>query len=106
VSHLRWVASNPAVLGHFFHSKNIGAYNWPRMKDARVDEILDRADSTVDLEKRKQSYGEVQEFAMQQALFFPIYEQLNFCAARAELHDVRPDARGSYLWVYDAYVTR
>ncbi len=106
LANLGWVASNPAVLGHFFHSKNIGAYNWPRYKDTRVDELLERAESTLDLEKRKQYYGEVQEVAMQQALWFPIYEQLNFCAARTELHDVRPDARGSYLWLYDAYVTR
>ncbi len=106
LANLGWVASNPAVLAHFFHSKNIGAYNWPRVKDARVDELLDRAEATVDAERRKQLYGEVQEFAMQQALFFPVYEQLNFCAARAEVHDIRPDARGSYLWLYDTFVTK
>jgi peptide/nickel transport system substrate-binding protein len=106
LANLGWVASNPAVLGHFFHSKNIGAYNWPRVKDARVDEMLDRAEASVDVERRKQLYGEVQEFAMQQALFFPVYEQLNFCAARAEVHDIRPDARGSYLWLYDTFVTK
>ena len=43
---------------------------------------------------------------MQQALFFPVYDQLNFCAARAEVHDIRPDARGSYLWLYDTFVTK
>ena len=106
LANLGWVASNPAVLGHFFHSKNIGAYNWPRVKDARVDEMLDRAEASVDVERRKQLYGEVQEFAMQQALFFPVYDQLNFCAARAEVHDIRPDARGSYLWLYDTFVTK
>jgi peptide/nickel transport system substrate-binding protein len=106
LANLGWVASNPAVLGHFFHSKNIGAYNWPRLKDARVDEMLDRAEASVDVERRKQLYGEVQEFAMQQALYFPVYNQLNFCAARAEVHDIRPDARGSYLWIYDTFVTK
>jgi peptide/nickel transport system substrate-binding protein len=101
-----WVASDPAILGHYFHSKNIGAYNWARFKDVRTDELLDRAEATLDLGKRKEYYAEVQEIVMRNALVSPVYELLRFFASRAEVQDARPDARGAYIWFYDAYVTK
>lgn len=105
VSSIGWISSDPVILEHLFHSKNIGTgFAWSRYRDAHLDELLDKGRGTVDPATRKQLYGEAQLIIMQQSLIVPLYDQIAYNGIGKNVHDVKTDARGWYRWYYDAWV--
>ncbi len=73
-----WVLPNPDAdvsLYALFHSKSFlpNGWNFCRLKNARVDELLDEARGSGDQAKRKEMYKEIQDILAQQAVWIPIY---------------------------------
>ncbi len=98
------VASDPSNIALLYHSKNYGGYDWSRIKDAAFDKMWDDAAAEPDRNKRLAAYGEIQKTIMNNAWILPgqVLVRNNFYAAN--IKGVKPDARGIYLWLYDAYV--
>ncbi len=98
------VASDPSNIALLYHSRNYGGYDWSRIKDAAFDKMWDDAASEVDRDKRLVMYGEIQKTIMNNAWILPgqVIVRNNFYAAN--IKGVKPDARGIYLWFYDAYI--
>lgn len=105
VVQIGWISSDPVILEHLFHSKNVGTgFGWTYYKDPHLDELLDQGRGTVDQATRKQLYGEAQQIIMDQALVIPLYDQIGNNGISPKVHDVRVDARGWYRWFYDAWI--
>jgi len=98
------VDSDPAGFQLLYHSRNYGGYDWSRIKDPAFDKMWDDAAAEVDRAKREQMYVDIQKTIMTNAWILPgqIIQRNNFYDAK--IKGVKPDARGIYLWLYDAYV--
>ncbi|MFQ5813893.1 MAG: ABC transporter substrate-binding protein [Anaerolineae bacterium] len=96
-------SSDPDILRTFFHSD--GGFNWAKVRDPRLDELLEEGARTLDPEKRKELYAEAQQIIMTEALIIPIRDYVNLNAARAQVKGLRYDPRGWFPWLYDVYLT-
>lgn len=100
-----WISSDPNILEHLFHSKNIGSgYNWVFYKDPKLDGLLDQGAAEVDPAKRKALYQQAQQIIADQSLLVPIYDIAAINGLAAKVKGVRVDARGFYRWLYDAWI--
>lgn len=102
-----WISSDPGVMTNLFHSKNIGAWNWTRLKDSNLDQMLDdglRAGG--DPTRRCRIYEDAQKIVMDSAAFYPTYIARRLSAARSDVYGIRMDVRGGYPWLYDAFIKK
>jgi peptide/nickel transport system substrate-binding protein len=100
-----WISSDPNILEHLFHSRNIGSgYNWVFYKDPALDGLLDQGAAELDAEKRKALYQQAQQILADQALLVPIYDIAAINGLSDKVKGVRVDARGFYRWLYDAWI--
>ena len=98
-------SSDPDILRTFFHSSNAeGGFNWSKVRDPRLDELLENGANTLELSKRKELYSEAQQFIMAQALILPIRDYVNPNATSAKVKRLRYDLRGWFPWLYDVYL--
>ncbi len=95
-------SSDPDILRTFFHSN--GGFNWAKVRDPRLDELLEEGARTLDIEKRKELYAEAQQIIMSQALIIPIRDYVNLNAASAQVKGLRYDLRGWFPWLHDVYL--
>ena len=96
-------SSDPDILRTFFHSD--GGFNWAKVRDPRLDELLEEGARTLDPERRKQIYAEAQQIIMSQALIIPIRDYVNLNAASVQVKGLRYDLRGWFPWLYDVYLS-
>ena len=95
-------SSDPDVLRTFFESGNANTgFNWAKVRDARIDELLAKGLSTMDAAKREAIYAEVQQRVMEQALIVPIRDYVNINGVSTQVRGLRFDARGWFPWLYD-----
>ena len=85
---LRWINADPSLLEIPFHSRNIpepGRYkfNWSRVADPELDRVLEQGAGVVDPARRNELYADAQRRIMDQALWFPIHNQVQTVAWRA-----------------------
>jgi peptide/nickel transport system substrate-binding protein len=98
-------SSDPDILRTFFHSSNADSgFNWSKVRDPRLDELLENGAHTLDLDKRKELYAEAQQLVMAEALILPIRDYVNLNAASARVKGLRYDLRGWFPWLYDVYL--
>jgi len=95
-------SSDPDILRTFFHSE--GGFNWAKVRDPRLDELLEEGARTLDPERRKEIYAEAQQIIMAKALIIPIRDYVNLNAASAQVKGLRYDLRGWFPWLYDVYL--
>jgi peptide/nickel transport system substrate-binding protein len=69
-----------------FHST--GGQNRYRFKDAKMDKLLEQILKTIDLEERRALVSEMLDYAMDQALEFPLYQRKNCIAYNAHNLDM------------------
>jgi peptide/nickel transport system substrate-binding protein len=106
VTGIGWISSDPVILEHLFHSRNVGTgFNWCFLKDDQLDQLLDQGTGEVDQAKRKDIYGQAQTIIMEQAAVLPLYDQIGYNGIAKNVNDVRTDARGWYRWLYDAWMS-
>lgn len=95
---LGWT-SNPdpdATLTPLYYSGNIGGFNFSRIDDPKVDELIISAREELDLEERKAIYNEFHEYIMDQAPIVPLFVKNNVVGANAGLKGVELSPQG--LW--------
>jgi peptide/nickel transport system substrate-binding protein len=92
-------SSDPDILRTFFHSD--GGFNWAKVRDPKLDGLLDEGARTLAPEKRKELYAEAQQIIMTEALIIPIRDYVNLNAASAQVKGLRYDSRGWFPWLYD-----
>lgn len=96
--------TEPSLLRTFFHSTNIGGFNWSRVADAEVDTWLDAAGRSNDWQARARDYAQVQARALAQAWILPIRDQVNLNAASARVRDLAYDVQGWFPVLYDVWL--
>ncbi len=98
-------SSDPDILRTFFHSSNADSgFNWSKVRDPRLDELLESGARTLDPDRRKELYAEAQQLIMAEALILPIRDYVNLNAAGAKVKGLRYDLRGWFPWLYDVYL--
>jgi len=90
-------SSDPDILRTFFHSD--GGFNWAKVRDPRLDELLEEGARTLDPEKRKALYAEAQQIIMTEALVIPVRDYVNLNAASVQVKGLRYDLRGWFPWL-------
>jgi peptide/nickel transport system substrate-binding protein len=85
---VRWAAADPSCLESLFASRNIATpghyhYNWGHLNDPTLDKLFADGVATVDQGKRAEIYGQAQQRIMDTALWFPIHNQVETLAYRA-----------------------
>lgn len=84
-----------------FHSE--GPQNYSNFFDPYVDDLLDRAVAETDKDTRKQMYAEVEQYLVDQAMWFPVCVELNVIGMKKDVEGfIQPngvvmDLRGVYL---------
>lgn len=97
--------SDPDLLRTFFHSSNAeSGFNWSKVRDPKLDKLLEEGARTLDPDKRQALYAEAQQLIMAEALILPIRDYVNLNAARAKVKGLRYDLRGWFPWLYDVYL--
>ena len=86
---VRWIQADPTCLENLFSSANIPSpgryrYNWMQLNDAKLDALLAEGRAVTDPEKRAAVYAEAQKIIMDSALWFPVHNQVQTVAYRAE----------------------
>jgi peptide/nickel transport system substrate-binding protein len=98
-------SSDPDIMRTFFHSSNASSgFNWSKVRDPRLDELLENGAHTLDLDRRKKLYAEAQQLIMAEALILPIRDYINLNAANVKVKGLRYDLRGWFPWLYDVYL--
>jgi len=86
---VRWIQADPMCLENLFASVNIPSqgrykYNWMRLNDPKLDALLAEGRAVTDQAKRDAVYAEAQQMIMDTALWFPVHNQVQTIAYRAE----------------------
>ncbi|GAA2593933.1 ABC transporter substrate-binding protein [Dactylosporangium fulvum] len=68
------VDSDPSGIQLFYSSKNYGGFDWSRIKDTQIDDLLSKQAVETDVAKRNQILGDLQTTIMDKALIYPIYQ--------------------------------
>jgi peptide/nickel transport system substrate-binding protein len=98
-------SSDPDILRTFFHSSNADSgFNWSKVRDPKLDELLEDGTRTLDLGRRKELYAEAQRLIMAEALILPMRDYVNLNATSARVKGLRYDLRGWFPWLYDVYL--
>jgi peptide/nickel transport system substrate-binding protein len=98
-------SSDPDILRTFFHSSNADSgFNWSKVRDPKLDELLENGARTLDLDRRRELYAEAQQLIMAEALILPIRDYVNLNAASAKVKGLRYDLRGWFPWLYNVYL--
>jgi peptide/nickel transport system substrate-binding protein len=98
-------SSDPDILRTFFHSSNADSgFNWSKVRDPKLDELLEEGTRTLDLGRRKELYAEAQRLIMAEALILPMRDYVNLNATSARVKGLRYDLRGWFPWLYDVYL--
>jgi peptide/nickel transport system substrate-binding protein len=98
-------SSDPHILRTSYHSTNAGVgFNWSKVRDKELDELLDRGMRTIDEEARANIYSAVQQRIMAEAMIVPIRDWVNLNAAAMRVKGLRYDAQGWFPWLYDVRI--
>ncbi len=80
---------DPDILYMFFHSSQIGGFNFGSVADDKLDELVVKARTTMDLQERKKIYGEAQKLMIEQAYIIPIYIDKLFTVVNKRVKGVK-----------------
>lgn len=96
---LSWVGLKmPDIFRYIFHSSSIppGGANRGHLHDARVDELIARAESSTDLEEQLATYRELQAYLHEQLPYLPLWFEDNILAQRVGIHGYMLNPDGNY----------
>jgi peptide/nickel transport system substrate-binding protein len=97
--------TDPNLLSNFFHSRNLGGFNFSKVNDPEMDAWLDTASREGDWGKRSDLYGQVQRRIMDQAWILPVRDQVNLNAASSRVQGLSYDVQGWFPVLYDVWLT-
>lgn len=93
---------DPDILYICFHSSQIGGYNYARLKDEKLDELVAKGRATIDPEARKNIYADAQKYMSEQAYVVPIYVDKQFTVINSRVKGVKKV--NEYLIFNDSWV--
>jgi peptide/nickel transport system substrate-binding protein len=94
--------SDPDLLWVYYHSDV--PFNWSKVSDATLDDLLDRGRSIADPAQRAELYMQVQQRIMELALLVPIRDPINLNATSVHVQGLRFDAHGWFPLLHDMYL--
>ncbi len=85
---VRWASADPSCLESLFASRNIASpgrykYNWGHLNDPQLDAMFATGVAEVDPAKRAAIYQQAQRRIMDAAVWFPVHDQVENVAYRA-----------------------
>jgi ABC-type transport system substrate-binding protein len=105
---LRWIGANndPEIYRYVFDSREFppAGANRGHYRNARLDALLDQARATLDFEKRRALYQQVQEIVANDLPYITLWYTDNVLVHRARVTNVRLDPTGSYDFLMHARV--
>ena len=93
--------SEPGAISLFYHSKNLGSFNWSRVNDPELDELLDAQAVEPNSAARGEMLAQIQLKVMESALMYPAYVFARLHGVNAAVSDFRVNALGSYPYFYE-----
>jgi peptide/nickel transport system substrate-binding protein len=103
---MTYSGSDPSVLNLTFLSSNAdGGFNWSKVRDATLDQLLDDGIRSLDPMQRAGLYAQAQTRIMDLALILPIREYVNLNGAKASVRGLQYDRRGWFPWLHDVWVS-
>ncbi len=90
---------DPNLLWTFYHSQ--GGFNWAKINDPHLDELLDQAAAEGNSTTRNELYGQIQKTIMDQALVLPVRDYVNLVVSKSAVQDLRFDTQGWFPWLVD-----
>ena len=97
--------SEPGAITLFYHSTNLGGFNWARYGDPEMDELLDAQAIEPDTSKRAEMLEQIQLKVMENALIYPAYVFARLHGVNAAVNGFRVNALGSYPYFYEISLT-
>lgn len=94
-----YAGSDPDLLHTYYHSTS--SFNWSRVSDATLDDLLERARQTGDPATRAELYAEAQKRIMELVLLIPIRDPVNLNGVSARVQGLRFDAQGWFPILHD-----
>lgn len=106
---VRWIQADPMCLENLFSSTNITTpghykYNWMHLSDPKLEALFAAGRAETDSVKRAQIYGDAQKLIMDTALWFPVHNQVETVAYRANRAGYRFARAGWVVMFYDVGV--
>ncbi len=95
--------SDPDLLWAYYHSGE--PFNWSKLSDAALDDLLEKARSTSDPARRAELYTQAQLHIMELALLIPIRDPVNLNAANVRVQNLSFDAHGWFPLLHDVYLS-
>ncbi len=85
-----------------FHSNSLNAANLARVKDAKVDELIDLAKTQIDDAERGETLKQLTEYLNEQSPFVSLYHPIVARATNSALKGFKVSAAGG-MWFEDVY---
>jgi peptide/nickel transport system substrate-binding protein len=95
------VDTDPGGVGLFYHSKNMGSFNWPRFASPEIDAALDQQQVETDPALRAQLLEDFQLLVMENALIYPAYLFARLHGVAANVQGFRVSPLGTYPYFYE-----
>jgi peptide/nickel transport system substrate-binding protein len=101
-----WRSSDPERnLRSAFHSENTGAFAWNHHSNTHLDDLLDEAQITADVQERCAILEDVQQIIMEDAMVKPINLFSAVWGVRSEVKGIRISSLNpSTFWAFDTYL--
>ena len=103
---VRWIQADPMCLENLFSSVNITTpghykYNWMHLNDPKLDALLVAGRAETDPARRTSLYADAQRAIMDTALWFPVHNQVETVAYRANRTGYRFARADWVVMMYD-----
>jgi peptide/nickel transport system substrate-binding protein len=103
---LQWAGgalADPDILRRVFHSSEVppAGFNRGHYKNARVDALLDEASASLDDDRRRELYGEVQRIIAADVPYVSLWYKTNFAIARRSLTGVHLSPTADFFFLKD-----
>ncbi len=95
------IDSDPGAIQLVYHSRNLGSFNWSRIKDTDLDKLLDDQAKEPDTAKRAALLEQAQVRIMENAYSFPVYNFARLFAVSSKVKGFRTHPLGSYPYFYE-----
>ncbi len=79
--------------------KGYGKYNWGNFSNAKTDELIENSSSTMDTKERLNQLKEINEIAMKEVAYLPLYYTVNLYASSKKIK-FEPRVN-NYIWAFD-----
>ncbi len=103
---VRWIQADPMCLENLFAAVNITTpghykYNWMHLNDPKLDALFVQGRAETDQAKRAAIYADAQKIIMDTALWFPVHNQVETVAYRANRSGYRFARADWVVLMYD-----